>query len=262
MTDTALVPNRMFMYAPGAGGHWLMHTLDRLMFNSNNALRAATDSYHKALIWPIHYDDHWIIRDNKDSLYLGDKCIFNFYVNYVDKLMTIEQIDQKDENSILDLYKIINYCIDWYDNFESIKNHPGFLSYTDLWSNPGRFSKQFDYAWRRAFGEGKHIKNYQPDKLHTSINEYKKSVVDPNKYYNQIDSKVWQAWCWYLIVRYNLIDEQTALLNIGLDDTQTELLYDLGFWNTNPDLFVAVINQLHKECLEITHDMIYFYPES
>lgn len=262
MTGAVLVPSPMFMYPPGAGGHWLMHTLERLMFNRNNALRAATDSYHKALIWPIHYDDHWIIRNNKDSLYLGDKCIFNFYVNYVDKLTTIEQIEQKDENSILGLYKIIDYCMDWYNNFESIKNHLGFLSYTDLWSNPERFSKQFDYAWRRSFGEGKHIKNYQPEKLHTLINEFKKSVVDPNKYYNQMDSKVWLAWCWYLIIKYNLLDEQKALSQCGLKESQTELMYDYGFWNTNPDLFVTVINQSHDACLEITNDMVYFYPES
>jgi hypothetical protein len=260
---TELVPTPMLMYPAGAGGHWLMNTLDRLMFRPHKSnLRGATDSYHGTDIWPIHYDDHWIIRNNKDSLYFCDKCIFNFYINYVDKLTTMHQIEQNDENYWIGLNKIIDECMHWYNNFESLKKHQGFLSYTDLWANRDQFSKQFNYAWDCAFGETGHLKGYQIDKLHTAINEFKQSVVDPNKYYNQMDSKVWLSWCWYLIVKYNLLDEQRALLKCGLKESQTELLYDYGFWNTNTDLFVAVINQSYDACLEITDNMVYFYPES
>ena len=261
MTD--LVPGPMLMYPGGAGGHWLMNTFKRLMFHPYKSnLRSETDSYHKTEIWPIHYDDHWIIRNNKDSLYLSDKCIFNFYINYVDKLTTIHQIEQNSENPFISLNNIIYDCMHWYDNFESLKNHQGFLSYTDLWANRDQFSQQFNYAWNHVFGEAGYLKGYQLDNLYAAINEFKKSVVNPNKYYNQMDSKVWLAWCWHLIVKYNLLDEQRALLQCGLEESGTELLYDLGWWNTNQDLFVAVINQSYDACLEITHDMIYFYPES
>ena len=260
---TELVPTPMLMYPSGAGGHWLMNTLDRLMFRPHKSnLRGATDSYHGTDIWPIHYDDHWIIRNNKDSLYFCDKCIFNFYINYVDKLMTMHQIEQNDENYWIGLNKIIDDCMNWYDNFESLKKHPGFLSYTAIWANRYQFSGQFNYAWNSVFGEAGYHKGYQLDKLYTAIDEFKESVTDPNKYYNQMDSKVWLAWCWYLIVKYNLIDEQRALSQCGLEESQTELLYDLSYWATNPDLFVAVINQSYNACLEITDNMVYFYPES
>ena len=75
-------------------------------------------------------------------------------------------------------------------------------------------------------------------------------------------SEVWLAWCWYLIVKYNLLDEQKALSQCSLEESQTELLYNHGYWTTNPDLLVAVIKQSYDACLEITDNMVYFYPES
>lgn len=261
MTD--LVPAPMLMYPSGAGGHWLMNTLNRLMFHPYKSnLRGATDSYHGTDIWPIHYDDHWVIRNNKDSLYFSDKCIFNFYINYVEKLMIMDKIEKEKQNPFISLYKIIDQIIDWHEKFESIKNHPGFLSYTSLWSDPDQFRKQFNYAWKNAFSEAGYLKDYQQDNLDTAIEEFKISVVNPIKYYNQLDSKVWLTWCWYLSVRYNLIDEQKAMLINGLEGKDPEILYDLAFWDLNPDLFLEQIKRSYKSCLEITHDMIYFYPES
>ena len=250
-----------FMYPSGAGGHWFMNTLHRLAFRNNAPLLPPEKHYHSVNIWPIHYDDHWIIRNIPNQLYFGDWCIFNFYVNYVEKLNLLKKFSDNNENVLFGLTRIIESIFSWYEKYHVIKDLTGFYSYTELWKDPQNFINNFDYAWHNAFGEYAQEKTYSKDILQHAIVEYTTTVIDPAKYYNQLDDPIWLAWCWYLLTHYELIDVREAL-SVNQIKHNPELLYNLGYWSTNLDLFSAQIKRSHETCLELTDKMTYTYPKS
>ena len=258
---TTLVPGLpRFMYPSGAGGHWFMNTLHRLMFGNNAPLVSSTRHYHSAKIWPIHYDDHWIIRDIPDQLYFGDWCIFNFYINYVEKLNLLQKFSNNNESVLIGLTRIIESIFSWYEKYHDMKDFSGFYSYTDLWKDPQNFINNFGHAWHNAFGEYAQAKIYSKDILQQAINEYTTTVIDPAKYYNQIDNPIWLAWCWYLLTHYESIGIPRPEALLKYDNP--ELLYNLGYWSSNLDLFSSQINRSHETCLELTDKMTYIYPKS
>lgn len=253
-----------FMYPSGAGGHWFMNLLYRLKFENVPPV-VLSNNYHSSKIWPIHYNDHWVIRHNRDQLYFGDWCVFNFYINYVKKLQIIEKTDHYDENILIALFKILDQIMPWYHQHETLKDHTGFCSYTAIWEDKEKFSDNLESIHDNVFGTQIHNMKYSKDIVYNAIEEFKTTIADPKLYYNQTDDITWLAWCWYLILNYKLplnttVERDPDLLTVEEDP---DLLYDLGFWYSNLDLLQKQVkHSSYSQCLDITNKMTYMYKES
>jgi len=247
-----------FMYPSGAGGHWFMNLLYRLKFE-NKAPVVSSNNYHLSKIWPIHYNDHWVIRHDKEQIYFGDWCVFNFYINYVKKLEIVEKTIRFDENAIIALFSILDQIMPWYHQYETLREHNNFYSYTDIWRNKEKFASNFESIRDNIFGTQFNTKEYSKDIVYNAIEEFKTTIVDPKLYYDQTDDIVWLAWCWYLILHYKLPLDTTV---VGVNG-DPDLLYDTGFWRSFPDLLKEQVKRSsYSQCLALTDKMTYVYPES
>lgn len=229
------------MYPPGGGGHWFMNTLSRLILGAPGR---AMKNYHGSKIFPIHYDDHWVIRSRESSMFFGDSCIFNFYINYVEKIDLMQDITNKDANPYIALFSVLDKIFPWYDEFEEMHTHPGYVHYKNLWQTD-LFLKEFENACVNAFGDLANNTKLRTQALMFAIDEYKSTLPDINDHYDNLESTVWVAWCMYIALHYKLIN------NIPID-----------ILTGDPDFSITQIKQIYPKIISLTQDKIYFYPES
>lgn len=202
-------------------------------------------NYHNTNIVNVSRVDHWTYKKSRFACTINDYCLFNFYINYIEKIIEPESTDDRERmwSSYQTLEKIFL--------FQEQSTKDRMIKYTNIWKDEQEFIRHFEQAFAGTIHEIHNIKaewvdfNYNQEIFEYKIKEYKSSVADPNNYYNQPDNLYWKVWCFFLMSKFG--EKSMDIWDIKKNDI--EILND------------TVSKQNTDQILSITDDLIYFYPK-
>ena len=159
-------------------------------------------NYHNTNIVNVSRVDHWTYKKSRFACTINDYCLFNFYINYIEKIIEPESTDDRERmwSSYQTLEKIFL--------FQEQSTKDRMIKYTNIWKDEQEFIRHFEQAFAGTIHEIHNIKaewvdfNYNQEIFEYKIKEYKSSVADPNNYYNQPDNLYWKVWCFFLMSKF------------------------------------------------------------
>ena len=234
----------ILFYPPGAGGHWVQHLLHCLI--TQQKITNTNINYHDTNIVCVAYDNHWTYKKSRFACTINDDCLFNFYINYVEKIIETE-ITPDDKQRFWAAYLTLEKIFLFHK--QSTKNR--MIKYTNIWKDTQEFIRHFERAFAGTIYEIHNIKalwsdvNNNQEIFEYKIKEYKSSVADPTDYYNQPDNFYWKVWCFFLMLKFG----QTTIDIHSIKKDEIEIMND------------TVSKQNTDQILSITDDLIYFYPK-
>jgi hypothetical protein len=235
------IKDQILYYPPGSGGHWLMHVFYCLITNSNKNHNAI--NYHTSKIIPLLDDDHWNYKIKTNAIAIDDYCVFNFYINFIEKYIFDNIIGV--ENQFKSSYQVLEKIFFWKENVKPSNT----VRYIDLWENPNNFKLSFKEMFDSIDVDIADFNNKQTI-FDYKIQEFKLTVADPKKYYRQQDNIFWLVWCCFLLIHYKILPKEHVALCNGteyIDFKKIEVQ--------------EIVDQYIDQCLAITDRLIYFYPE-
>jgi hypothetical protein len=216
----------IIVYPGGAGGSWL----DNLIYKLENKMFIYYGSYIHTNFHSIDRSENLCVTHNctiEDAIYFNGIYKFNFYLNIIKKHYLLdttflnstftEQIDKlSDQASLL---------IGFTNRVD--------LNYFDLWSDPDKFINELfnilDQHNLQYFKE--------KDICYNSIEQYKKTTVDPLLYLNNYDELVWLGWVCGIVKSKKI----PLSFEIASTNSVSELANKLII---NYDIFSNLTNQL------------------
>jgi len=174
-----------FVFPGGGGGNWLQHLIYCLQ-NNETSLIVDNVNYHNKNIKKSQ--DICITHDvnDKSNIFFNSKAVFNIYLNVVKKLRYSDQkihligITEKFETLASEASSKLFFLEEQID-----------LNWDYIHQDSSLFIEQlFDILDNHNIVYQKNFKICQ-----NAINNYKKTCVDPDLYFNNFDSEEWLGWC-------------------------------------------------------------------
>lgn len=187
-------------------------------------------------IVPLINDEHWNYKNTQPAISLNDYCLFNFYINYVEKVILKQDYNEYDQ--VWAAYRVLEKIF-YFGKYKIDRE----LKYTDIWKDPQKFAVSYEQVFLGTefqiidFDLKKHV-------FDQKLREYRATVANPIDYYNQHNNLFWKTWCFFLMIHHNVVGE-----------TINNILSDRQF-----DILQKVVDKHHNQCLTITNDLTYFYP--
>lgn len=214
-------------YPSGAGGWWLSNLIHKLQINQFDNEHINTVNFHRHTRSNSVYVSHYPITTLPDnivydqSINFTGSCFFNFYINVIEKLYV--DSNMLGESFHNDCHLLSCEALNKF-NFP-IKTD---LDYTLIFNDPAMFIENLFSILDNS--NIRYTKN--TDICLQSINQFKNSCPDPQKYYGNYDSLIWLGWCIGLLkymkqpipeynkdLRDNLLQHHSLFLEISKDVT-------------------------------------------
>ena len=194
----------------GAGGNWLSNLIYHLENNLDTSQQTVGINFHRTSSSPSIELTHQKTHDG--VIFYNGEFQFDIYLNVIEKWIFADLTFNKKSNDE-QFHRMFTEAVTKLSYLDFDKD----LNFDYLFTNPAQFA--LDLFDKLDQANIKYTKNI--DQVLLAIANFRKTCIDPAKYYDNFDTIHWVAWCWGILQRE--LDEYPAS-NITLLTAKEQLL--------------------------------------